>query len=198
MLYKRIFKRVLDVTAASIAITITSPVLMLTTACLLYVNKGRPFFLQARPGKNEKIFKIIKFKTMKDLHDANGRPLPDKDRITKVGQIVRQYSIDELPQMFNVLKGDMSLIGPRPLLVQYLPLYSDFQKRRHEVKPGITGWTQVNGRNSIPYEKRMELDTWYAEHHNVVLDIWIILKTFKVLLFPDKGIYDLNSSSPVE
>jgi len=182
MLYKRIFKRVLDVTVASIAITVTSPVLMLATACLLYVNKGRPFFLQDRPGKNEKIFKIIKFKTMKDLHDANGRPLPDKDRITKVGQIVRQYSIDELPQMFNVLKGDMSLIGPRPLLVQYLPLYSDFQKRRHEVRPGITGWAQVNGRNTVSWQKRFELDVWYVDHVSFRLDIKILILTvIKVL-----------------
>ncbi len=149
---------------------------------MLY-NRGTPFFIQSRPGKNEKVFNLLKFKTMRDAYDENGKPLPDKDRITPVGAWVRKLSLDELPQLINVLKGDMSLVGPRPLLVKYLPLYNDEQKRRHDVKPGITGWAQVNGRNAINWNKKFELDIWYVDNISVVLDVKIfyltIVKVFK-------------------
>jgi lipopolysaccharide/colanic/teichoic acid biosynthesis glycosyltransferase len=141
-------------------------------------NKGEVFFVQQRPGKNEKIFGLIKFKTMRDLFDAEGNSLPDKDRITPIGEFVRKTSMDELPQLLNVLKGDMSLVGPRPLLIEYIPLYSDFQKRRHEVKPGITGWSQVNGRNAISWQKKFELDVFYVKHLSFNLDIKILFLTF--------------------
>ena len=144
---------------------------------MLY-NRGTPFFIQSRPGKNEKIFKLIKFKTMRDAYDENGKPLPDKDRITPVGAWVRKLSLDELPQLINVIKGDMSLIGPRPLLVKYLPLYNNEQKRRHEVKPGITGWAQVNGRNAIDWDRKFQLDVWYVDHISLFLDMKILYLTF--------------------
>ena len=153
---------------------------------MLY-NKGTPFFIQSRPGKNEKVFNLLKFKTMRDAYDENGKPLPDKDRITPVGAWVRKLSLDELPQLINVIKGDMSLIGPRPLLIKYLPLYNNEQKRRHDVKPGITGWAQVNGRNSIDWNKKFELDVWYVDNISAILDLKILYLTI-VKVFKREGI----------
>jgi lipopolysaccharide/colanic/teichoic acid biosynthesis glycosyltransferase len=144
---------------------------------LFFSNKGKVFFVQPRPGKNENIFYVIKFKTMNDNVDEKGHLLPDSERLTKIGKIVRKISFDELPQLFNVIKGDMSLIGPRPWLVEYLPLYNDFQRRRHEVKPGITGWAQVNGRNALSWDKRFNYDVYYVDHISFVLDIKIFLMT---------------------
>ena len=154
--------------------------LLIITIWLYLANKGAgAFFIQERPGKNEKVFKVIKFKTMTDARDVEGKLLPDADRLTRVGRFVRSTSIDELPQLINVLKGDMALIGPRPLLPQYLPLYSKEQARRHEVRPGITGWAQVNGRNAISWSKKFELDVWYVDHCSLLLDLKIILLTVK-------------------
>jgi len=156
---------------------------------LFFANKGKPFFFQQRPGKNEKIFKIIKFKSMNDKKDASGELLPFEERITKVGLFIRKYSLDEIPQLFNVLKGDMSLIGPRPLLVKYLPLYSDFQKKRHDVRPGITGWAQINGRNTISWEEKFKLDVWYTENVSITTDFKILFSTIKKVIFKE----DINS-----
>src|SRR5690606_31873546 len=142
-------------------------------------NNGRPFFLQPRPGKGGEVFKIIKFKTMNDKKDADGNLLSDAERLTPIGAFIRKTSLDEIPQLINVLKGDMSLIGPRPLLVQYLPLYNEFQKRRHEVRPGMTGWAQVNGRNTISWDKKFEYDVWYVDHLSFLLDMKILLLTIK-------------------
>lgn len=167
---------------AFVGLLLVSPVFLIVWLGLLIVNKGKPFFYQQRVGMDERIFWIIKFKTMNDKKDANGVLLPDEERFTRIGKMLRRISLDEIPQLINVLKGDMSLIGPRPLLVQYLPLYNDFQKRRHEVKPGITGWAQVNGRNAISWEKKFELDVWYVENQSCWLDFKILLKTmYKVV-----------------
>lgn len=166
------------------ALAMIWPILLLITVWLHFANKGTgAFFLQERPGKNGKIFKVIKFKTMTDERGADGNLLPDADRLTKVGKFVRSTSIDELPQLINVLKGDMALIGPRPLLVQYLPLYSKEQARRHEVRPGITGWAQINGRNNISWAKKFELDVWYVDHCSLSIDIMIVFKTIKKVLY---------------
>ena len=146
---------------------------------LLPSTKGKPFFTQPRPGRNARIFHLLKLRTMRDAYGEDGQPLPDKYRITKIGRFIRGASIDELPQLINVIKGDMSLIGPRPLLIKYLPLYSEFQSRRHEVKPGITGWTQVNGRNSLSWDKKFELDVWYVDHISLSLDFKILFLTIK-------------------
>jgi lipopolysaccharide/colanic/teichoic acid biosynthesis glycosyltransferase len=154
---------------------------------LAIASNGKPFFFQIRPGKNEKLFKIIKFKTMTDVKDTDGNLLPDAERLTKAGRFMRKTSLDELPQLINVLKGDMSLIGPRPLLPQYLSLYSDFQSRRHEVKPGITGWAQINGRNAISWEKKFEFDVWYIDHISFLVDVKISLLTVKKV-FISEGI----------
>jgi lipopolysaccharide/colanic/teichoic acid biosynthesis glycosyltransferase len=154
---------------------------------LAIANDGKPFFIQRRPGKNGKIFSIVKFKTMNDRKDADGNLLSDAERLTKVGSFVRKTSLDEIPQLINVVKGDMSLIGPRPLLVQYLPLYNDFQKNRHNVRPGITGWAQVNGRNAISWEKKFEYDVWYVNNISLILDIKIVLLTIKKV-FISEGI----------
>ena len=178
-MYKSVIKPLFDFFAALTALLLASPVLLVLIVLLMYANKGSVFFFQQRPGKKERIFKLIKFKTMRDAYDAEGNPLPDKDRVTKVGKFIRSASLDELPQLINVLKGDMSIVGPRPLLVKYLPLYNDFQKRRHEVKPGITGWAQVNGRNALSWEKKFELDVWYVEHISISLDVKILFKTVK-------------------
>ena len=166
------------------ALAMIWPILLLINVWLHFANKGAgAFFLQERPGKNGKIFKVIKFKTMTDERGADGNLLPDADRLTKVGKFVRSTSIDELPQLINVLKGDMALIGPRPLLVQYLPLYSKEQARRHEVRPGITGWAQINGRNNISWAKKFELDVWYVDHCSLSIDIMIVFKTIKKVLY---------------
>lgn len=179
-MYKHFFKRFFDFLIALIALICVSPVLIIVTLWLHFANKGAgAFFFQKRPGKDGKIFKVIKFKTMTDERDAEGKLLPDAARLTKVGSFVRSTSIDELPQLVNVLKGDMALIGPRPLLVQYLPLYSKEQARRHDVRPGITGWAQVNGRNAISWTKKFELDVWYVDHCSFLLDVNIIFLTIK-------------------
>lgn len=176
-MYKSFFKRLLDFTASIIGFVILSPLVLLVTVSLFFANQGKPFFFQLRPGKNGRIFKIVKFKTMNDKKNGNGKLLPDAERLTKIGSFVRKTSLDEIPQLLNVIKGDMSLIGPRPLLPQYLHLYSDFQNRRHEVKPGITGWAQVNGRNAISWDTKFQLDVWYVDHISFVLDVKIIFKT---------------------
>ncbi|PHS61901.1 MAG: lipid carrier--UDP-N-acetylgalactosaminyltransferase [Flavobacterium sp.] len=178
-MYPKIIKPLLDFSLAFIAILLLSPFFILITLFLFIANKGKPFFLQRRPGKNEKIFTIIKFKTMNDKKDKKGNLLPDDQRLTKVGKFVRATSLDEIPQLLNVIKGDMSLVGPRPLLPEYLPLYNDSQKQRHQLKPGITGWTQVNGRNAISWEKKLELDVVYVEEISLLLDIKILFKTIK-------------------
>jgi undecaprenyl phosphate N,N'-diacetylbacillosamine 1-phosphate transferase len=149
---------------------------------LFFANGGKPFFFQLRPGKNEKIFKLVKFKSMNDKKDANGKLLPNEQRITKVGKFVRKTSLDELPQLFNVLKGEMSLIGPRPLLPKYLPLYNEEQRKRHLTRPGITGWAQVNGRNTISWERKFELDVWYVNHVSLKTDITIVLRTIEKVI----------------
>lgn len=179
-MYKYFFKRLLDFTIVFIALLIIWPFLLMITIWLHFANKGAgAFFYQERPGKDAKIFRVIKFKTMTDEKDNEGKLLPDAQRLTKIGKIVRSLSIDELPQLINVLKGDMSLIGPRPLLPKYLPLYSKEQYRRHEVRPGMTGWAQINGRNNISWTKTFELDVWYVNHCTLLTDIRILLMTIK-------------------
>lgn len=179
-MYKHFFKRVIDFTIVLLALLVIWPFLLIITLWLHFANKGAgAFFFQERPGKNGKIFKVIKFKTMTDERDAQGYLLPDADRLTPVGRFVRSTSIDELPQLINVLKGDMSLIGPRPLLVKYLPLYSPEQARRHEVRPGITGWAQCHGRNAISWKKKFELDVWYVDHISFMTDLKVIFLTIK-------------------
>lgn len=182
-MYKHFFKRLIDFVVSFCALAILLPLLLVVAIWLHFANKGAgAFFTQERPGKNAKIFKVIKFKTMTDEWDAEGNPLPDEQRLTKVGRLVRSLSIDELPQLINVLKGDMALIGPRPLLPKYLPLYSPEQYRRHEVRPGITGWAQVNGRNNISWTKKFELDVYYVDHCSLWLDLKIIFITVQRVL----------------
>ena len=179
-MYKYFFKRLIDFIIVFCVLAVIWPILLIITLWLHFANKGAgAFFAQERPGKGGKVFKVIKFKTMTDERDADGNLLPDADRLTNVGRFVRSTSIDELPQLINVLKGDMALIGPRPLLVQYLPLYSKEQARRHDVRPGITGWAQVNGRNAISWTKKFELDVWYVDHCSFWLDVKIIFLTIK-------------------
>lgn len=183
-MYCNYFKRLIDFILVFCALLIIWPILLVIIIFLHFANKGAGvFFTQDRPGKDAKIFKAIKFKTMTDERDAEGKLLPDAQRLTKVGRIVRSLSIDELPQLINVLKGDMALVGPRPLLPKYLPLYSKEQYRRHEVRPGITGWAQVNGRNNISWTKKFELDVWYVDHCSFALDVKIIFMTIKKVLF---------------
>lgn len=183
-MYKNGLKRVIDFLIVLSALLIIWPILLVVAIWLHIANKGAgAFFFQERPGKNAKIFKVVKFKTMTDERDEDGNLLPDKDRLTKVGKFVRSTSLDELPQLVNVLKGDMALIGPRPLLPKYLPLYSKEQFRRHEVRPGITGWAQVNGRNNISFTKTFEYDVWYVDHCSFLLDLKIIFLTIKKVLF---------------
>ncbi len=177
---------------ALFVLILSSPVTLLTTIVLFFLNGGSPFFFQVRPGKDERLFKIIKFKTMNDKTDSEGNLLPDADRLTWYGGIVRKLSIDELPQMINVLKGDMSLIGPRPLLVEYLELYDNVQKRRHEVRPGISGWAQVNGRNTLSWESKIEHDVWYVDHLSFGLDLKILFLTVKKVVISE-GISGENS-----
>ncbi len=176
-MYKNIFKILIDFITALIGLLLLSPILLVVTLFLYFANSGKPFFIQERPGKNGKVFKIIKFKTMNDARDKSGQLLPDAQRLTGIGKFVRKTSLDEIPQLLNVIKGDMSIVGPRPLLTVYLHLYSDFQNRRHEVKPGITGWAQVNGRNAISWDKKFELDVWYVDHISFILDLKILFKT---------------------
>ena len=176
-MYKNFIKPAIDFVLALVGFLFLSPVFVMVTIGLFFANDGKPFFFQLRPGKDGKIFKIIKFKTMTDKKDENGNLLPDADRLTKIGSFVRKTSLDEIPQLLNVIKGDMSLVGPRPLLPQYLELYNDFQRRRNEVKPGITGWAQVNGRNSISWEKKFEYDVWYVDNVSFLLDIKILIMT---------------------
>lgn len=192
MMYKRVFKRVIDIVASGGALLILSIPLVAITVWLHFTNKGAgAFFLQERPGKDGKMFRVIKFKTMTDERNAEGNLLPDAERLTSVGRFVRSTSLDELPQLINVLKGDMALIGPRPLLPQYLPLYSPEQARRHEVRPGITGWAQVNGRNAISWTKKFELDVWYVDHISFIMDCKVILITLKKVFRRE----DINSST---
>ena len=179
-MYKYFFKRLIDFIIVFCVLVVIWPILLIITLWLHFANKGAgAFFAQERPGKGGKVFKVIKFKTITDERDADGNLLPDADRLTNVGRFVRSTSLDELPQLINVLKGDMALIGPRPLLVQYLPLYSKEQARRHDVRPGITGWAQVNGRNAISWTKKFELDVWYVDHCSFWLDVKIIFLTIK-------------------
>lgn len=182
-LYRDFFKRGLDIAVSGTALLVLSIPLAAVTVWLHFANKGAgAFFFQERPGKNGKIFRVVKFKTMTDERDAEDKLLPDADRLTKLGRFVRSTSIDELPQLWNVFKGDMSLIGPRPLLVQYLPLYSPEQARRHEVRPGITGWAQCHGRNAISWKKKFELDVWYVDHISFVTDCKVVLTTIQKVL----------------
>ena len=191
-MYKHFFKRLLDILISGIALLCIGWFLILVAIFLHFANKGAgAFFFQERPGKDERIFKVIKFKTMTDERDAEGKLLPDAQRLTKVGRFVRSTSVDELPQLINVFKGDMSLIGPRPLLVQYLPLYSAEQHRRHEVRPGISGWAQCHGRNAISWKEKFELDVWYVDHCTLLTDIKVIFITIKNVLMRK----DINSGT---
>ena len=181
-MYKFFFKPLLDFVLSFLGLIISSPIFLVVFIALLFANKGKVFFLQNRPGKNGKIFKIIKFRTMNNKRDAHGNLLPDVERLTKIGKLVRKTSLDEIPQLINVLLGNMSLIGPRPLLPEYLPLYNDFQKKRHHIKPGITGWAQINGRNAVEWEKKFKFDVWYVENMSFFLDLQIMFLTLKKVL----------------
>jgi lipopolysaccharide/colanic/teichoic acid biosynthesis glycosyltransferase len=176
-LYRNYLKRFLDLIVSLVAFSLLLPLFIIVTVLLYIANQGKPFFVQPRPGKNGKIFRLVKFKTMNDRKDAAGNLLSDAERLTAAGRFIRKTSLDEIPQLINVIKGEMSLIGPRPLLVEYLPLYNDTQKRRHEVRPGITGWAQVNGRNAIGWKEKFELDVWYVDNMSLLLDCKIIIFT---------------------
>lgn len=193
-MYNFFFKRIIDFIIALVAFIILLPIFIVVIISLYIANQGKPFFFQARPGLNERIFKIIKFKTMNDKKDAEGNLLTDSERLTSIGQFVRKTSLDELPQLINVLKGDMAIIGPRPLLPQYLPLYDEIQKRRHEVRPGITGWAQVNGRNAISWTKKFELDVWYVDHLSFSTDCKVFFTTFKKV-FKSEGINQVGQAT---
>tara|TARA_R110002051_G_scaffold138268_1_gene211010 strand:+ start:11054 stop:11659 length:606 start_codon:yes stop_codon:yes gene_type:complete len=184
-MYSKYLKRILDLIISIIGLLIISPLLLVLILILYISNDGKPFFYQKRPGLKGSIFKVIKLKTMNDKKDIYGEFLPYEDRVTKTGLFLRKYSLDEIPQLLNVVKGDMSIIGPRPLLPEYLPLYSDFQKRRHELKPGVTGWAQVNGRNAISWDKKFELDVWYVDNISFYLDLKILIKTMKKVILKD-------------
>jgi undecaprenyl phosphate N,N'-diacetylbacillosamine 1-phosphate transferase len=192
-MYKKVLKRILDVVSATVIILILLPLLAIV-CLLLLLSQNTVFFTQHRPGKNEQIFKLIKFKTMNDKRDENGKLLSDAERLTKIGKFIRSTSLDELPQLINVLKGDMSLIGPRPLLIKYLPLYTKEQARRHEVKPGITGWAQVNGRNAIAWGQKFEYDVWYVDNISFLLDIKILWLTLKKVIVRE-GISSTTSAT---
>ncbi len=186
-MYRNFFKPTFDFLAAFFGLILLSPIFVIVMLGLTIANKGKPFFYQKRPGKKEKIFTIIKFKTMNDKRGINGHLLPDTERLTAVGNFVRKTSLDELPQLLNVLKGNMSFVGPRPLLPEYLPLYNDKQRKRHKIKPGITGWAQVNGRNAISWEQKFEYDVWYVAHQSFALDLKILFKTVQKV-FRSEGI----------
>jgi len=193
-IYLHGIKPVADFTVALIVFTIASPVFLVLVILLLFANDGKPFFFQSRPGRNGKIFKVVKFKTMNDKKDKDGNLLPDADRLTKVGLFIRKTSLDEIPQLINVIKRDMSIVGPRPLLVEYLPRYSEEQQRRHEVLPGITGWAQVNGRNAISWKQKFEYDVWYVDHVSFWLDVRILFLTIKKV-FVSEGINSATSAT---
>lgn len=186
-MYSNFLKRFLDSILSFLGLLLLSPVFLLVTLGLFFANNGKPFFIQERPGKGGVIFKIIKFKTMNDRKGAEGNLLSDAERLTAIGKLVRKTSLDEVPQLINVLKGDMSLIGPRPLLVQYLPLYNEEQRKRHDVRPGITGWAQVNGRNAISWQQKFDYDVWYVANISLKLDILILFKTIQKV-FKGEGI----------
>jgi undecaprenyl phosphate N,N'-diacetylbacillosamine 1-phosphate transferase len=186
-LYHDFFKRLIDFVLSTIGFIILLPVFLLCTLLLFIVNKDVPFFIQVRPGKNERLFSIIKFKTMNDKKGADGLLLPDDKRLTPFGKFIRKTSLDEIPQLLNVVKGDMSLVGPRPLLVEYLPLYNEAQRKRHHVRPGITGWAQVNGRNAISWEQKFKYDEWYSENLTLALDVKILWMTV-MKVFKSEGI----------
>ncbi len=191
-MYKNVFKPFFDFIVSLLCLIIFSPIFIIILVILSYFNNGQPFFYQIRPGKRGKLFKVIKFKTMNDKKDDQGNLLSDEKRLTNLGKFVRKTSLDELPQLINVLKGDMSLIGPRPLLPEYLTLYNPIQRKRHDVKPGITGWAQVNGRNAISWEKKFELDVWYVEHLSFKLDAKILFKTI-LKVVQSEGINGVNA-----
>ena len=193
-MYKNVFKPFFDFIVSLLCLIIFSPIFIIILVILSYFNNGQPFFYQIRPGKRGKLFKVIKFKTMNDKKDDQGNLLSDEKRLTNLGKFVRKTSLDELPQLINVLKGDMSLIGPRPLLPEYLPLYDPIQSKRHDVKPGITGWAQVNGRNAISWEKKFELDVWYVEHLSFKLDAKILFKTI-LKVIKSEGINTANQAT---
>lgn len=176
-MYRTIVKPIMDFCLALFGFIVLLPLFIIITILLFFANQGKPFFIQQRPGQNCKVFSIVKFKTMNDKKNESGKLLPDSDRLTNVGKFVRKTSLDEIPQLLNVLKGDMSLVGPRPLLISYVHLYSDFQNRRHEVKPGITGWAQVNGRNAISWDQKFAYDVWYVDNCSFLVDCKILLKT---------------------
>jgi lipopolysaccharide/colanic/teichoic acid biosynthesis glycosyltransferase len=192
-MYRFFFKRFIDFIVSVLIFTIIFPFFLLLVLMLAVVNKGSPFFFQVRPGKNFKKFKVIKLKTMNDKRGMDGKLLPDSVRVTRIGKFIRASSLDEIPQLINVIKGDMSLIGPRPLLVQYVPLYNKRQARRQEIRPGITGWAQVNGRNAISWNDKFEYDVWYVDNYSFSLDLKIIWKTFKKVLYKE----GINSSNDV-
>jgi lipopolysaccharide/colanic/teichoic acid biosynthesis glycosyltransferase len=197
MIYKSIVKNIIDLLIALVALFILSPILIITLISLLFANQGKIFFIQERPGKNGKIFKIIKFKTMNDSRDRFGNLLPDVERLTSIGKLVRKLSIDEVPQLFNVIKGEMSLVGPRPLLPKYLSRYNSFQMRRQEVKPGITGWAQINGRNAMSWSQKFEFDVWYVDNISFLLDLKILYNTVAKVLQAE-GISSENSATMEE
>ena len=188
-MYSDFVKLGMDRLLAFVGFILVSPIFIIVTFFLLLANKGKAFFLQKRPGKNEQIFTIVKFKTMNDRKDISGNLLPDEKRLTRLGKFLRVTSLDEIPQLLNVIKGDMSFVGPRPLLPEYLPLYNDFQRKRHCVKPGITGWAQVNGRNSVSWNHKFELDVWYTQNQSFALDFKILLTTVKKVIFKE----DINT-----
>jgi len=194
LIYKDFLKRIIDICLSIVGLIILSPVIVILIIILFFANDGKPFFIQKRPGKNGQIIKTIKFKTMADKCDSMGRMLPDVRRLTRIGRIIRKMSLDETPQLINVLKGDMSIIGPRPLLLDYLELYSEFQNRRHEVKPGITGWAQINGRNAISWEEKFKYDVWYVDNVSFWLDIKILFLTF-VKVIKRENIFSSNTST---
>lgn len=193
-MYVKFFKRLLDVIISLGMLIVFGPIILIFTILLTINTKGNPFFLQKRPGKNGKIFTIFKFKTMNDRKDIHGNLLPDTERITPLGGLMRRASLDELLQLINVLKGEMSIIGPRPLLIEYLPLYNKVQARRHDVRPGITGWAQVNGRNSISWEEKFDYDVWYVSHVSLKTDFNIIIKTISIV-FGGKGVAASNTET---
>jgi undecaprenyl phosphate N,N'-diacetylbacillosamine 1-phosphate transferase len=195
-MYKFFFKCLFDFSFAFFGLLFLSPIFIMGIVGLSIANNGKPFFYQKRPGKNEKLFNIIKFKTMNDNKDANGNLLTDAERLTKIGKFVRKTSLDEIPQLINVLIGNMSLIGPRPLLPEYLPLYSDTQKKRHLVKPGITGWAQVNGRNAISWEQKFEYDVWYVENLSFSLDVKIVISTINKIIKSSDISSDKHATMP--